>query len=84
MLFKNEIFNEVQQIFVDMSDLVHDDVSLDCDLELDLDLFELERIELAVCLEERFKIDISDNEVFEFDTVQDIVDLVAIKLGVKE
>lgn len=80
MLSQNEIFKEVQQIFVDISDLVYDDIDIDSDLEMDLDLYELERIELAVVLESRFNITVSDDEVYEFETVGDIVDFVSAKL----
>lgn len=80
MLSQNDIFKEVQQIFVDMSDLEYDDIEMDSDLEMDLDLYELERIELAVMMESRFNITVSDDEVYEFETVGDIVDFINAKL----
>ena len=48
-------------------------------LEEDLNIDSMSATELVFCLEEEFGVEISDNEMFEMKTVQNIVDLIIQK-----
>jgi len=57
-----------------------EDLRPDMNLELDLGLDSLERVEFISNLQERYQVDISDNQAMELFTLQDVFDLVTTAL----
>jgi long-chain acyl-CoA synthetase len=61
-----------------LGDLVHDKTavktaSLDSKLDSDLDLDSLARVEMGIAIEDNFMISIADAELFEMETVRDVI-----------
>lgn len=81
---KDAIFVEVKSSLLNAvsvtGHLKDSDVTLDADLCYDLGLDSLDRIHLGLELEERFNIDLSDDEMEAWWTVEDIVDTLASKI----
>ncbi len=61
-------------------DIDEDEIKPQAELNDDLGLGSLGIIELNFALEEEFGVDITDDEVAEFETIQDIIDCLDEKL----
>ena len=78
---QQEVFEAVRQ-HLEGRGIDHDKVVLEADLVGDLDLDSLDTMELTLGMEERFSIEIPDEELERLRTVQDAVELIQRKLPV--
>ena len=67
------MFEKVREIMVDNLGLDPSEISLDSNLQDDLDIDSLDAVELALEIEEALGIKISDEDLDEMKTVKDIV-----------
>lgn len=77
-----EILQTIRQHLAERG-LEAEKVSYEADLVNDLDLDSLDTVELTLSLEERFSIDIPDDELEGLSTVGDAVELIEKKLAVQ-
>jgi acyl carrier protein len=70
---KDEIMAAVTQIFTEVTDVAAKDVRLEKTLRDELDVDSLTMAELGVALQDRFDIELSDDQVVELETVADVV-----------
>jgi acyl carrier protein len=73
---KEEIFVAVAAIFADMTDVSAENVQLESMIREDLDADSLTLAELGVALQDRFNVEIPDEEVVELKTVSDVVSVI--------
>jgi acyl carrier protein len=67
-------FEEIKAIIIETLNCDAEDVTMEADLQKDLDADSLEAVELAMALEEAFGITIADDELANFTTVGKIVE----------
>ena len=67
------MFEKVKEILVEELQLKESDVTLDAELVNDLGINSLELADLVMICEEKFDIEISDDDIRKFLTVGDIV-----------
>ncbi len=67
------MFDKVKEILVEELTLNPDDVTLDSELVGDLGINSLELADLIMICEEKFNIEIKDEDIRKFLTVRDIV-----------
>lgn len=77
------IFEQVREVMVTELALKPEIVKLQSKLNEDLGADSLDATEIVTALEERFGIDIPDDEAIKVTTVDDIVQLINRKLQVK-
>jgi acyl carrier protein len=70
---KEEIMAAVTQIFTEVTDVSAADVQLEKTLRDELDVDSLSMAELGVALQDRFDIELTDDQVVELKTVADVV-----------
>jgi acyl carrier protein len=70
---KEEILVAVTQIFTEVTDVPAEKVQLDKTLRDDLDVDSLATAELGVALQDRFDIELTDEQVIDLVTVADVV-----------
>lgn len=75
----NELMKKVIDLVADSFNRDADGIKPESDLINDLGGDSLDHVEMAFSFEEKFKIDISDQELEKIRTVQDIYDLVKKK-----
>lgn len=68
------MFEKVKDILVEELQLNESDVTLDAELVNDLGINSLELADLIMVCEEKFDIEIKDEDIRKFITVRDIVD----------
>ena len=68
------MFEKVKSILVDELQLKEEDVTLEAELVNDLGINSLELADLIMVCEEKFNIEISDDDIRKFITVADICD----------
>ena len=68
------MFEKVKGILVDELQLNPDDITMDAELVNDLGVNSLELADLIMVCEEKFDIEISDDDIRKFITVADICD----------
>jgi acyl carrier protein len=73
---KEEIFVAVAAIFADMTDVSAENVQLKSTIREDLDADSLTLAELGVALQDRFNVEIPDEQVIELKTVSDVVSVI--------
>jgi acyl carrier protein len=73
---KEEIFVAVAVIFADVTDVSADNVQLDNTLREDLDVDSLTMAELGVALQDKFDVEIPDEQVIKLKTVSDVVSVI--------
>ncbi len=78
---REEIFERVQKVMVDMFELDPDDVTLEARLMDDLDLDSIDAIDMVVTLQELTGTRVEEELLKKIRTVKDIVDLVEAQLG---
>jgi acyl carrier protein len=78
---QTDIFNKVKNIIVRELNKDKQLINLGASLKNDLGLDSIDQPLLAVALEEKFKIKISDEESVGLSTVTEVVELVEKKLG---
>ena len=71
-----------EQIFLEIEDIVWDDVDRNEDLELrkDLGFDSLDCVELLLKIERQFKISVSDEEAEPVKTVKEVIDIIEQKV----
>ena len=80
---KNKIINFLKEEFINYSDFEISGVNLDTRLdEIGIDSIDL--IEIGMDLEHEFEIEIDDDEAYEWQTPNDIVNTVLKELGVEK
>lgn len=70
---KEEILTAVAVIFADVTDVSAENVRPDKTLREDLDVDSLTMAELGVALQDRFDVELSDEQVVDLKTVADVV-----------
>jgi acyl carrier protein len=70
---KEEILAAVAVIFADVTEVSAENVQLENTLREDLDVDSLTMAELGVALQDRFDVEISDEQVIKLKTVADVV-----------
>ena len=80
---KQEIAAGVRQAITDQAGYTHAEIADEKDLELDIGLDALDRVELVMAVEERFEICISEDESDGVRTVADLIATVTRKLEQK-
>lgn len=78
---KNKIINFLKKEFINYSDFEISGVNLDTDL-VEIGLDSLDLIEITMDLEHEFEIEINDEDVYSWQTPNDIVNAVLKELGV--
>jgi acyl carrier protein len=73
---KEEIFVAVAVIFADVTDVSTENVQLENTLREDLDVDSLTMAELGVALQDRFDVEIPDEQVIKLKTVSDVVSVI--------
>lgn len=69
-----DMFEKVVELLVEELQLNRDDITKDAELSGDLGINSIELADLVMICEERFGIEISDNDSKNFVTVGDVVD----------
>ena len=77
---KNKIINFLKEEFINYSDFEISGVNLDTNL-VEIGLDSLDLIEITMDLEHEFEIEIDDNEAYEWNTPNDIVNTVLKEIG---
>lgn len=77
---KNRIINFLKEEFINYSDFEISGVNLDTDLD-EIGLDSLDLIEITMDLEHEFEIEINDDDVYAWQTPNDIVNAVLKELG---
>lgn len=79
---KEEIFNDVKAIAVDELDVDESKVTMDANIQDDLDADSLDVFEIMNELEDKFDIELDSDE--SVTTISDVVDLVAKQIAAKD
>lgn len=75
-----DIFNEAKKILANNLSVKEDDVKLESNLADDLGADSLDSVDLIMALEEKFNIEITDEEAQAVKIVKDIVSIIENKL----
>jgi acyl carrier protein len=70
------IFDEVKEVVVEQLNVNPDEVKLEADFVEDLGADSLDVVELVMALEEKFEIEIPDEDAENIKTVKDVVDYI--------
>ena len=70
------VLDQIKKILVETMDIEEEKVTLDAKLKDDLNLDSLDSVELIMYAEEEFGIEIPDEDVMNFKTVNDIVNYI--------
>jgi len=70
------IFDEVKEVVVEQLNVNPDEVTLEADFVEDLGADSLDVVELVMALEEKFEIEIPDNDAEGIKTVKDVVEYI--------
>ena len=73
------MFDKVKELLVEELSVKAEDVTLTAELVNDLGINSLELADLVLLCEERFDIEISDDDIHKFTTVADVVDYLNAK-----
>ena len=76
------MFDKVKNLLVEELSVNPDDITLSAELVNDLGVNSLELADLVLLCEEKFDIEITDDEIHKFVTVGDIVDFLSAKADV--
>ena len=68
------MFEKLKALLVEELQVKGDDVTLDADLREDLGINSLELADLVLQCEEKFDVEISDDDIKGFSTIGDVVD----------
>lgn len=78
---KEEVEDQVKKIIVEKFQIAEDKVTTGAKLDADLGADSLDLVDLMMVLEDKFSMDISDEEASEINTVGDIVEYISKKNG---
>ena len=70
------VLDQIKKILVETMDIEEEKITLDAELKDDLNLDSLDSVELIMSAEEEFGIEIPDEDVMNFKTVNDIVNYI--------
>lgn len=70
------VLDQIKEILKDTMDIDESKITLDAKLKEDLELDSLDSVELIMSAEEEFGIEILDEDVMNFKTVNDIVNYI--------
>lgn len=70
------VLDQIKEILKDTMDIDESKITLDAKLKEDLELYSLDSVELIMSAEEEFGIEIPDEDVMNFKTVNDIVNYI--------
>ncbi len=70
------ILDQIKKILADTMDIEEDKITLDAKLKDDLNLDSLDSVELIMSAEDEFGIEIPDEDVMNFKTINDIVNYI--------
>lgn len=70
------VLDQIKEILKDTMDIDESKITLDAKLKEDLELDSLDSVELIMSAEEEFGIEIPDENVMNFKTVNDIVNYI--------
>lgn len=70
------VLDQIKEILKDTMDIDESKITLDARLKEDLELDSLDSVELIMSAEEEFGIEIPDEDVMNFKTVNDIVNYI--------
>ena len=70
------VLEQIKKILVETMDIEEEEVTLDAKLKADINLDSLDSVELIMSAEEEFGIEIPDEDVMNFKTVNDIVNYI--------
>lgn len=70
------VLDQIKKILVETMDIEEEKITLDANLKDDLNLDSLDSVELIMSAEEEFGIEIPDEDVMNFKTVNDIVNYI--------
>ena len=70
------VLDQIKEILKDTMDIDESKITLDAKLKEDLELDSLDSVELIMSAEEEFGIEIHDEDVMNFKTVNDIVNYI--------
>ncbi len=73
------MFEQVKEALVDSLNIDENDIELTSSLKEDLDIDSIDAVELSLDLEEKFDVELSDEELAALKTVEDIVNLIESK-----
>ena len=70
------VLDQIKKVLVETMDIEEGKITLDAKLKDDLNLDSLDSVELIMSAEEEFGIEIPDEDVMNFKTVNDIVNYI--------
>ena len=70
------VFDKLKEIIVDQLDVEEDEVTMDANIQEDLDADSLDMVDLVMSVEEEFDLKIEDEDVEKIKTVGDIVSFI--------
>lgn len=70
------VLDQIKEILKDTMDIDESKITLDAKLKEDLELDSLDSVELIMSAEEEFGIEIPDEDIMNFKTVNDIVNYI--------
>ena len=70
------VLDQIKKILVETMDIEEEKITLEAKLKDDLNLDSLDSVELIMSAEEEFGIEIPDEDVMNFKTVNDIVNYI--------
>lgn len=74
------VFEELKKIIVEIKDIPEDEIQLEAKFAEDLEADSLDIVEMLMLLEEKFEIQIPEEEAAKLKTVKNVVDYVEAKL----
>ena len=75
----NEMFEKIKNLLVEELSVKEEDITLSAELVNDLGINSLELADLVLLCEEKFDIEIGDDDIHKFVTVGDVVDYLSAK-----
>ena len=76
------MFEKVKELLVEELSVNPDDVTMSAELVNDLGINSLELADLVLLCEEKFDIEISDDDIHKFVTIGDVVDYLSTKADI--
>lgn len=70
------MIEKIREILCEFADVPSDEITVDTNIRTDLDLNSLELVNLAVEIGEEFEVDIPDEEIYNLETVSDVIDVI--------
>lgn len=74
------LFDEVKEILVDQLGVSEDIIELKTSLSDDLDMDSLDAVDLAMTIEEQYSVEVPDEALENFKTVEDIVTFIESRI----